>query len=205
MKIVSWNINMYLKNSNLITRAGDIVEQLKKIDADIICLQEASEYFLNIFNTSTNNIYTRYGHITSHCGLCVILAKSPDFTVGKSTFQCSTSICGHGINIINCHLVPSNNEKFRREQLEALAIGENQVIICGDMNMKNNEIGIYNDIALLKKNEENTWFGKFFDEKSSISYRYDRFFVKKLDTEVEYKVFKNLSYLSDHVPILLEV
>ncbi len=50
MKILSWNVNMvYGKNNgDLISRSENIIISIKKINPDILLLQEASRYFLKL-------------------------------------------------------------------------------------------------------------------------------------------------------------
>jgi endonuclease/exonuclease/phosphatase family metal-dependent hydrolase len=204
MKLLSWNILMYItKNQDIITKARYIVDEIKRINPDILMLQEASEYFLGVLLDQSN--YNRHIHVLTHGGLVVILTK-PSIKVSESLFF---NDIGVGVRIgdktvVTCHLVPGkNNQKFRQGQLDEIITRSGlNVLIMGDMNMtnyQNFESKSMIDVALVNKNCDDTWFLSYHIKSNMTSRRFDRVYTDM--KTMNYTVYQTYKYLSDHVPI----
>jgi endonuclease/exonuclease/phosphatase family metal-dependent hydrolase len=199
---------MYItKDQDIITKTDYIIEEIKKQDPDVLMLQECSEYFISILTKQC--MYKRHRHILTHGGLVVIFTKY-DLNVTQDIIF---SDIGVGIKVgnktlVTCHLVPFvNNQEFRQGQLKEVMtkIKDNNVLIMGDMNMNNYQnfkSDTMNDVALLEKNYNDTWFLNYHDKTKTTSRRFDRVYTDIITTK--YKTYPEYKFLSDHIPISIE-
>ena len=200
LSLLSWNINLFNKkgNSDIITRSENILRTVRSISPDILVLQEASEYFLNLLTE-----YIEHTRTISHGGIVVILTKKNIVVSNTKKYNdYATSIYLHNISIINCHLCPGvKNQKMREIQLSSLP--KENCIIIGDMNMNKNQnfqSDNMKDIALQFSNNKDTWFYSYFENGSKVSRRYDRVY-----SDVKINSFSVTGHRneSDHMPILI--
>jgi len=184
-----------------------IINYLKEIDADIICLQEVlynqfialkqSLKMDGIFAANINKPTLMYGIAT----LCKyeILNKEHVFLESKGeqrgflyTNVFSEKCC---IDVINTHLGLDKYERI--EQLNQIIDYSNKLkkakIICGDFNEKNISINKFNDSAVYTNYQDIPTF-----EKSNA--RIDYILVDKSLKIYKYNVDK--INLSDHYPII---
>tara|TARA_Y100000389_G_C17407236_1_gene488764 strand:- start:354 stop:965 length:612 start_codon:yes stop_codon:yes gene_type:complete len=199
-KILSWNINVFnaKENGDIITRSENILKTIRSHSPDILVLQEASDYFIDLLSDYTEHTRTR-----SHGGIVAILSKK-DIIINntKKYSDYATSIYLDNIIIVNCHLCPHvRNQKIRDSQFSTFP--KENCIIIGDMNMNRNQNFCYDnmkDIALQFSNSKDTWFYSYFENGSSVSRRYDRVY-----SDLEIKSFDVTGYRneSDHMPILI--
>ena len=208
MFILSWNVNLYLtKNGgNLISRTENIVRVLKKLNPDLLLIQEASKYFLS--ELSILNFKILSSELT-HGGFCVILSKPHINAKEYMTFKLNGSsiILNDDIKIINCHLTPFFKNHNTRIKMFNQMMGK-QTMIMGDTNMDNSQIVNckLNDIALNEpflKELKDTWYLSFFKNGSYITKRFDRIYT---DLNVSNFIVHDKYYgLSDHVPISIKL
>lgn len=205
MLILSWNINMYiLKNGgDLISRTENIIRIIKKLNPDMLLLQEASKYF--VFELLQLKDYKQHVSVLTHGGYCIILAK-PKIKVTKC-IKFKLNGCGvivnDNIKIINCHLTPYfKNHKLRLEVFKQME--DEKTIIMGDTNMDNTQ-GVDSILKDVGKNmvSKDTWHLSFFENGSEITKRYDRVFT---DLKVSnFCVYDNYHGNSDHDPISINL
>ena len=202
MKLLSWNILIYItKDQDIITKTQHLIEEIIKIDPDVLLLQEASEYFLT--QLCSNSSYIRTTEVLTHAGLCTTLIKNHILISNvKKIDTTGVSIQIDDLTIINCHLVPYyNNQLFRVNQVKHLLLPN--TILMGDMNMNNNQYlehdGIYDVAVSLEKKLSDTWFLSYHKKDSTISKRFSRVYTNK--QVLSYQVYNTYKYLSDHIPI----
>jgi len=205
MKIVSWNINMDPMGSNngdLFLRMDLIINSIKNLNADILLLQESSNFFLHELKKKLE--YHLIISNQSHCGLISILIKPKDMIKLKNFDKIknyAASINFDGFLIFNCHLSPYKFEKECRKNCLNHIIGDKRIIV-GDMNMDDSEFfenEILKDIGLKENKLDSTWNLSFFKNGSNVRKRYDRLFT---DFEVEnFKVHNEFHGQSDHLPL----
>jgi len=184
-----------------------IINYLKEIDADIICLQEVlynqfialkqSLKMDGVFAANINKPTLMYGIATLSKN--EILNKSHIFLQSKGeqrgflyTNVFSEKCC---IDVINTHLGLDKYERI--EQLNQIIDYSNKLkkakIICGDFNEKNISINKFNDSAVYTNYQDIPTF-----EKSNA--RIDYILVDKSLKIYKYNVDK--INLSDHYPII---
>jgi len=202
MKLLSWNILIYItKDQDIITKTQHLIEEIIKIDPDVLLLQEASEYFLT--QLCSNSTYIRTTEVLTHGGLCCTLIKNHILISNvKQIDTTGVSIQIDNLTIINCHLVPYyKNQLFRVNQVKHLLLPN--TILMGDMNMNNNQHlehnGIYDVAVSLEKKLSDTWFLSYHNKHSTISKRFSRVYTDK--QVLSYQVYNTYKYLSDHIPI----
>lgn len=199
---------MYItKGQDIITKSQYIIEEIGKINPDILLLQEASNYFLNELESKLG--YKNQCQTLTHGGLCVILTK-PGLSIDnpKVYKQTGVSIDINHITVANCHLVPYfQNQKFRETQLHTIIDNSNQnIVVMGDMNMNNTQSFDHNDIkdiAIEYNNMADTWFLSYHKKNKTTSHRFDRIYSNTKCTN--YQVYADFKYLSDHVPISVQI
>lgn len=196
-KIMSWNVNMFLRNTDLISRGEDILRTIIHHDPDICFLQEVSKIYLK--EIENKSCYTVTSYTKSHCGLTAILVKSH---VKLNVIRNDVGFIladFNGTMIANCHF--DNNQDYRRKQLMNLKI-MNPNIIIGDLNFKENEsIDGYDDLGI--KEQIHTWNHSFFVRGSKIKKRFDRVYTNVAVDN--FRVLNEWSGESDHVPIMIEI
>ena len=222
IKILSWNINMFNPSGqDLITRCEYLINTIKLLDYDILCIQEASSYFLDILLNQLI-FYKLCDKTKTHCGLCVILFKENLNIIIKEikkfenigvniSINFKNSEYNEIINIVSCHLVPYYEKQlYRLKQIDTIINylnDKSNIIIIGDLNMNNDQYYIkdsFYDLAINSKNLNNTWFESWFVNGSTKSKRFDRIytnmnFIKNYKVHTEYKKY------SDHAPISCEI
>ena len=209
MKIVSYNIHKGMDANNRFT-LKKIINYLKEIDADIICLQEViySQFTIlkqslkmyGVFGANINKPTLIYGIATLSKNK--ILIKNHIFLQSKKeqrgflyTNVFFEECC---IDVINTHLGLDKNERI--EQLNQIIdytkrLGKAK-IICGDFNEKNIFINAFNDSAIYTNYQNIATF-----EKSNA--RIDYILVDKSLFIYIYNVDK--INLSDHYPIITNI
>ncbi len=209
MKIVSYNIHKGMDTNNVFT-LNKIIKYLKKLDADIICLQEVlyNQFAVlkqslkvdGVFAANINKPTLMYGIATLSKN--EILDKEHVFLKSKGeqrgflhTNIFSKHCC---IDVMNTHLGLDKDE--RKEQLNQIIDYTNRLrkakVICGDFNEKNIFINTFNDSAIYTNNQSIATF-----EKSNA--RIDYILVDKTLEIYKYKVDK--TNLSDHYPIIVDI
>ena len=218
-KIISYNI---LNDKSLNTRIGDIVSYLLSTDADIICLQEVSDDFINVIKS--NDILQKYELAITDLksNNIVILSK---FTINqisliqlnfhKQAIKITISDKNDmDVDIVGIHLTSdykSRADDKRREQLSIILNQLNkssQNIIIGDFNMTTNTIPLLDnefidsygsDMTYTYDPQTNT-LAKL-NTSSGNPERFDRiYYSKKTFYQTQYKV-RNELMCSDHYPI----
>lgn len=200
MKILNWNVNLYIPNikgeiQDLFKREFLILKTILNETPDIICLQESNQ---NLIDSLNKNNYILKGKTISHGGICCILCKSTlEITNIEINHSVGLVVTVENKKIATCHLAPYNNHSFRNVQLADFP--SNLSIICGDFN--DSDIGIKN---LIKHTDNITWYLKFFKEGSNVCKKYDHVYS---DKDIIIRSLKVYSYtsLSDHVPIVFEI
>jgi endonuclease/exonuclease/phosphatase family metal-dependent hydrolase len=201
---------MYIKKEqDVITKAEYIAKEIKRQDPDVLMLQEASEYFISILLTHCK--YRRHNSILTHGGIVVIFTKYNLDVIEDIVFQ----HIGVGVKIgnktlVTCHLVPYvKNQEYRQGQLKEIMdyIKDENVLIIGDMNMNNYQKFQSNnmrDVAIISNNYDDTWFLSYHTKSNTTSRRFDRVYTNIEETK-NYKTYPEYKYLSDHVPISVDV
>ena len=206
MKIVTYNIHKGMDSNDKFT-LRKISKYLKELDCDIICLQEVlypqfSKLKLElkmdgVFAANINKPNMMYGictfaksEIENHSHILLTSEKEQRGFLYTNIF----SDCGK-INVINTHLGLDNSERKKQisEILDYTHRLVGRIIICGDMNEKNVNIDIFNDIATYKNKQKLCTF-----EKTNA--RIDYIFVDKLMNIDNYDVH-SVQY-SDHYPVI---
>ena len=207
MKVVSYNIHRGTDISNKST-LKEMIKYLKDLDSDIICLQEVLYYqFIKIKSTlGMEGVFAaNVDNKTMKYGVC---------TLSKSKIESSNHILlsskkeqrgllsikllienNHHFNIINTHLGLDKEER-NKQIIEVLNFKDRltgSVIICGDFNDKNIDLGSYYDSAVYLKHYNIPTLPKY-------NARIDYIFVDKNHIPKEYIVDKVL--FSDHYPII---
>lgn len=206
MKILSWNIYMYIRKYDPVGYTELIINEIKYLNRDILFLQETSEYFLSELFKNTD--YIEVAKVLTHGGYCVTCVKKGISVEINSirVYQQTGIYCKiENVSMVNCHLVPYKNEKMRQIQIEYFAKSKPSLII-GDTNMSETEtITGYRDAAIESKDVKNTWFCKYFNKHSDIEKRYDRVYMNNNIKNYTFSTHTEYSYLSDHVPISIEI
>jgi len=203
MKILSWNVLMFLKKQagDVITRTEIICQKIRQINPDVVLLQEASEYFLTELEDMCG--FIRRVSVQAHAGLCAILTK-PDIDGNVRIWpKYAVGIQIGSLEVVNCHLAPcKENRAIRQQQIQE--ISGSDVLIMGDTNMRSDESVELRDIAIETGHTGPTWFHSYFEGTlTGIKERFDRAYTNTgIDIE-EFRVLKECSGMSDHLPIYL--
>lgn len=202
MLVLSWNINAYIiKDQDIITKTDYIIKEIKKINPDILLLQEASKYFLS----RISSCYFCYGFVMTHAGLCATLTRSDNlFVKNVRKYKTGISIYLENIIINNCHLTPHySNSEIRTKELDIMT--EENIIIFGDTNMTRTETYCLNDVAKDKDNLADTWFYSYFEKGSKVSRRFTRAYTDLDTSKMEYTIYPDYKHLSDHIPVSIKI
>lgn len=209
MKIITYNIHkgMNIYNENTLI---EMIPFLKKINAEIICLQEVLEsiHFKILKQLNINGYFLKTVELNDdNYGIAIYYKKRINYV--KSVYLKSQKeqrgfihiqlvINNKIINIINTHLGLS--EYIRKLQINEIYNYtkklNQRVIICGDFNERDIVIKNYYDLAVLFRLEN---IETFQPSKSRIDY----IFISKKLKPVEYNV--ELINLSDHYPVIGKV
>lgn len=206
MKVITYNIHKCIGMDNK-PSLKEIIKYLKKVDADIICLQEVLyPQFLKI--KSKLKINGMFACNTKTRGISYGVCTFSKFNIEDSSHMLLTSkkeqrgmlatgyeIQGNTVNIINVHLGLDKYERYN--QIDEIISYSNRlsggIVICGDFNEKNITINKFSDIAvLLGKYKENT----FIPSDARIDY----IFISKDLNPVKYNVDRVM--FSDHYPVV---
>jgi len=200
MKILNWNVNLYIANvkgeiQDPYKREFLILKTILNELPDIVCLQESNR---NLIDSLTKNDYILKGETLSHGGICCILTKTRlEITNIEINHSVGLVITVENKKIATCHLAPSNNHSFRKIQLADFP--SDLSLICGDFN--DPDIDIKN---LIKHTNSITWYLKFFNTGSNICKKYDHVYSDK-DTIIKSLKVYDYNSLSDHVYIVVEI
>ena len=203
MKLICYNIHKGMDEFRRIT-LFQLIGYLKSLDCDVICLQEVLYYQFKlmkiilkmdgVFGMHVNNKKMKFGicilsknkiNTSSH-----ILLSSNKEQRGLLSIENEEKI------IINTHL-GLNKEERQTQISEILNFAKSQnsdVVICGDFNEENINLGYYKDVAQYLYEDFNPTF-----KKSRIDY----VFASKMIKINSYKV--DQVFYSDHFPIIVEV
>jgi len=179
---------------------------------DILCLQEASMYFINFL---IEKKYHLLGKILTHGGWCCTLSKHLINVKNiKDIDQCAQLIQLDSLCLVNCHLIPSaSNENYRKKTLSTIMSNITHLthlnclhtIIIGDLNTVG-EICLDKmlDMGKMAMSDIPTWYRSYFDPQSTVSHRFDRVFSNFSSQQSTYRTLNDVR-VSDHVPILFEI
>jgi hypothetical protein len=193
VRIISWNINMFQLNTDLIGRGENIIRTMSIHNPDIYFLQESSNYFLDLVTK-----YFDYQIVTktrSHCGYVSLLVKPHIIVTDVKTSIGHISFRYDDLTIVNCHLSPNildRNQQLR--EIEDLAPN----IIMGDLNFGDNE-NIENYVDLGQEKSIPTWSENFYIHGSIVKKRLDRVYTNV--PIYEFNVCDEYPGESDHLPI----
>lgn len=208
MKLITYNIHKGIDENNN-ESLKDIINYLKDINGDIICLQEVLQsihvkllneldingYFLS--NVKLNNdlygisIYFKED-IMSVNGIHLISEKEM-----RGFIHLQLYINNKLVNIINLHLGLNNKERKMqlKQLLEYINLLRGKIIICGDFNQINLNVDGFYDLAKIFNLEDKETFSK---SKSRIDY----IFISQNINPVKYRV--DFINTSDHFPLIGE-
>lgn len=181
-----------------------LIGYLKSLDSDVICLQEVLYYQFKLMKVMLNMDGVFGMHVNNKkmkFGICIlsknkinnsshILLSSDKEQRGLLSVESKETI------IINTHLGLNKEERQNQisEILDFIKLQSEKVIICGDFNEENINLGSYIDVAQYMKKSSNPTF------KTS---RIDYVFVSATIKIKSYYVDR--VYYSDHFPILVEI
>ncbi|WP_438653616.1 endonuclease/exonuclease/phosphatase family protein [Romboutsia sp.] len=214
IRIVSYNIHSGL-NKDMFPTLFDIIDFLRVLNADVICLQEVNESAKAGFQVSSFKeelkMYSHFGanvvELGSNYGL-VTYSKYPIKSENhiylssdreqRGMLHTLIKIDGRNLNIINIHL--GLGEKERKIQLEELLefikkLGNEPYIVVGDFN----EDSISLDKSELKD------VAKQLEKSNILTFavgleRIDYIFTSKNIEILDYEVL--IKNMSDHYPIV---
>lgn len=217
IRVVSWNI---FGGKN----AGPIVEVLKKINADIILLQEVTtaediaqglqyNHFLCKGQTIGNAIMSHYPIISSACHPLTteITYDGTPSTELRVAATATISIENTILNIISSHLYYPHNQAsphgsaIDQQKKLATLIKKQNVIVGGDFNTE----GSNQELSVLK-----TWLTDCNGQDNRPTFhniKYDTNEKKRLDHMLVSPEFEVVSYdviettISDHYPIIADL
>ncbi|MGL5330752.1 MAG: endonuclease/exonuclease/phosphatase family protein [Peptostreptococcaceae bacterium] len=206
MKIVTYNIHKGMDKNNKFT-LGKISKYLKKLDCDVICLQEVLypqfaklklELKMDgVFAANVINHNMMYGICTFVKGEILYNEHVLLSSIKEQRGILYTNIFSNygKINIINTHLGLDYYE--RKEQLSEILDYKSNLrgksIICGDMNEKNISINTFYDMAIYTNKHK---ICTFPDTNARIDY----IFTDKT-IHIEYYDIELVNY-SDHYPVV---
>ncbi len=216
IKIVSYNIHSGL-DKDMFPTLFDIIDFLKKCDADIICLQEVNECAKVGFQVSS--LKEELG-MNSHFGANVVNVNSNYGLVTYSKYKIIKqnhiylsslneqrgilhtviNVRGKRVNIINVHLGTDKTEQ--KNQIKELqdfidSMGDERYIIAGDFNSEDIKLGENCIDVADELNKSNTLTFSLGIE------RIDYMFVSKNIIPIQYRVI--IKKLSDHYPIIAKL
>lgn len=203
MKLICYNIHRGMDEFRRIT-LFQLINYLKSLDCDIICLQEVLQYQYRlikmilkmdgVFGVHVNNRMMKFG-------ICILskesINNSSHILLSSKTEQRGLlSIDVGDKTIINTHLgLDIEERKVQINEILNFAKMKNEnIIICGDFNEKNITLCSYKDVSQYGSEEFCTTF------RSS---RIDYVFISKMINVKSYKIDK--VFYSDHFPIILEI
>ena len=203
MKLICYNIHKGIDEFRRIT-LFQLIGYLKYLDCDVICLQEVLYHQFKlmkiilkmdgVFGMHVNNKKMKFG-------ICIlsknkINTSSHILLSSKKEQRGLLSIENEEKIIINTHLGLNKEERQTQisEILNFANLQNNDVVICGDFNEENINLGSYKDVAQYLYEDFNPTF-----KKSRIDY----VFVSKMIKINSYKV--DQVFYSDHFPIIVEV
>lgn len=201
---MSWNVNTYINKGNLLYRLQIITEEIIKISPDILFIQEAGNELLDMLRKK----YRLYDSVLTHGGLCCILTKPHLGSYESIKFDTTgVGIISQDSILVNCHLVPCrNNSEYRKYQLNEIVKNnkDKKITFIGDMNMKDDETYTsLKDVAVEVNDNTPTWNLSYFKQGSTIRKRFDRIYTNQPFSN--YKVYSNLSGISDHLPLSIMI
>lgn len=208
MKIITYNIHKGMDAHNKDTLNG-LLSFLKKINADVICLQEVLEsiHYKILNDLNIKGYFFKTVELKGdNYGIAIYFIECVKYTDGfylsskkeqRGFIHTQFFINNKLVNIINTHL--GLNKEERKIQIEEIYSYVNdlrgKIIICGDFNQTNIKIKDYYDLSILFGCEN---IETFQPSKSRIDY----IFMSKNLRPSRYKVeFINLS---DHYPVIGE-
>lgn len=210
MKILSWNVNLGspISGGDIISRGVTALNTIKRINPEILVLQESSELFNNHLKTIG---YTVFENIRAHCGLLTVLTKSEHVKwckhISSETAMCGTYIiCKYkDIRIVACHL--SSGEQYNEGR--DVFVKQNDLsdtILIGDLNTPNSQqfsTHFLKDIAIENNKHCDTWSHSFFKSRSTRKARYDRVLSSVVCETFTSHV--ECYGQSDHIPISIDI
>ena len=217
IKIVSYNIHSGL-NKDMYPTLFDIIDFLRVLKADIICLQEVNESAKAGFQVSSFKeelkMYSHFGANVVDLGFnygLVTYSKYPIKSENhiylssgreqRGMLHTVTKIDGKKLNIINVHLGVDEEEREIqiKEMIEFInSLGKEPYIVTGDFNEGNISIdnNILNDVAQKLGKANVLTFALGLD-------RIDYIFVSPGIEVLEYEVL--IENMSDHYPIVAKI
>lgn len=211
-KLVTWNLQalFYFLFPN---KLENIIQELKTLETDLLCLQEVFEpkYKKNIIQ-ELNQIYPYYlcGNLKRKYCICedsgLLILSKYDIQFVKEVFLPNLTSCDNfskrtilyftigEINFAMSHL-QSNNEDGAEKHLDYL-LDEcpfEEFIIIGDLN-HNNADGI---VGVKKNNNINTWDNEILDYILPVNMDNYKFDVKTY--------LNDITFVTDHQPVFAEL
>ena len=203
MKLVCYNIHKGMDEFRRITLL-QLIGYLKSLDCDVICLQEVLYYQFKLMKIILNMDGVFGMHINNKkmkFGICIlsknkIKNSSHILLSSKKEQRGLLSIENDEKIVINTHLGLNKEERQTQisEILNFVKLQNKDIVICGDFNEENINLGSYTDIAKYLHEDFNPTFKKF---------RIDYIFVSKIIKIKSYKV--DQVFYSDHFPIIVEI
>lgn len=207
MRIVSYNIHRAKDRCNVNT-LSEIIDYLKDLECDVICLQEVLYSQFKTFKTQLEmgGIFGENVKKNKY-GICIltdeeIIESKHKFLTSKKEQRGFVYVkiknkIGEYFNVLNTHLGLDKEERITQidEVLDFvynMSVGYSNNIICGDFNEKNVCIGNFEDVGIFSKDSSPTFNTS----------RIDYCFMDKEMTINSYKV-DNVEY-SDHYPIIID-
>lgn len=202
MKLISYNIHKGMDEFRRVT-LFQLIDYLKSLDSDIICLQEVIYYQFKLMKIMLKMDGVFGLHVSNKkmkFGICIlsknkITHSSHILLSSKKEQRGLLSIDTGDEVIINSHLGLDVEERQIQisEILDFAQTQQKNIVICGDFNEKNINLNSYKDVA--------KYLGKDFYPTFKTS-RIDYVFVSKIMNVKSYEV-GNVLY-SDHFPIIVE-
>lgn len=203
MKLVCYNIHKGMDEFRRIT-LFQIIGYLKSLDCDVICLQEVLYYQFKLMKIILNMDGVFGMHINNKkmkFGICILSKNkinnnSHILLSSKKEQRGLLSIENEEKIVINTHLGLNKEERQTQisEILNFVKLQNKDIVICGDFNEENINLGSYTDIGKYLHEDLHPTF-----KKSRIDY----VFVSKIIKINSYKV--DQVFYSDHSPIIVEI
>ena len=181
-----------------------LIGYLKSLDCDVICLQEVLYYQFKVMKIMLNMDGVFGMHVNNKkmkFGICIlsknkinnnshILLSSDKEQRGLLSIENKETI------IINTHLGLNKEERKNQisEILDFAQLQSKDIVICGDFNEENINLGSYIDVAQYMNTSSDPTF-----KKSRIDYVFISEIIKIKSYDVD-RVF-----YSDHFPIIIEI
>lgn len=181
-----------------------LIGYLKSLDCDVICLQEVLYYQFKLMKIMLNMDGVFGMHVNNKkmkFGICILsknkINNSSHILLSSDKEQRGLlSVDGKETIIINTHLGLNKEERQTQisEILDFAQLQSKDVVICGDFNEENINLGSYVDVAQYMHKSSDPTFKTF---------RIDYVFVSEIIKIKSYDV-DQVSY-SDHLPIIIEI